>query len=325
MARATAPLSFIPPMTATLVETIPRGAEWMYEVKLDGYRALAVKERSRVRLLSRKGNDLARDYPAVARAVASIDADTAMLDGEIVAVDAQGRPSFQALQHRSKTTGPIVYYAFDLLHRDGTDLRSLGLEDRRHQLAEVIEGSAVLLSEELAGDPADVAEAVRALGLEGIIAKRRKSRYQSVRSSDWLKIKFLMRQEFVVAGYKPSAANFEALTVGYYDDAGKLWFAGKVRNGYTPALRAAIWREIEPLKSDRFPFADKPARARSHWGEGLTTEDLTTLRWLRPKLVAEIGFVEWTRDGRLRHSTFIGLRRDKDPRDVRREVAPAGG
>jgi bifunctional non-homologous end joining protein LigD len=313
-------VTFVPPMTASLAETVPRGAEWIYEVKLDGYRAIATKHLRQVRLYSRKGNDFTADYPAVAKAVGSIPADSVVLDGEIVALDAEGRPSFQALQHRANTRHPVAYYAFDLLHLNGNDLRKLPLEERKRRLAAAVAQSPVHLSENLPGDPDEIVTAIQRLGLEGVIAKRRHSPYRSVRSGDWIKVKFLKRQEFVIGAYKPGPHNFESLTVGYYDDDGKLWFAGKVRNGYTPKLRADLWRHLKPLSSDTYPFADKPSRSRSHWGEGLTTEDLTKLRWLKPVLVAEVGFVEWTKDGKLRHPTFIGLRFDKEPREVVREV-----
>lgn len=307
-------------MTAALSERVPHGPEWLYEVKLDGYRAIAVKRGGQVQLFSRKENDLTRDYPAVARAVAQVRADSAVLDGEIVALDAEGRPSFQALQHRATRKHAVVFYAFDLLHRDGTDLRRLSLQERKTQLEEVLGGSDVKLSPVLEGHADDIVTAVKGLGLEGIIAKRRKSPYQSVRSGDWLKIKFLARQEFVVGGYKPGYQTFESLIVGYYRD-GQLWFAGKVRNGFSPWLRSELWRRIAPLQSPEYPFADRPSRSRSHWGEGLTVEDMTKLRWLRPVLVAEVAFVEWTADGKLRHPTFVGLRPDKDAGEVVREQA----
>jgi bifunctional non-homologous end joining protein LigD len=176
----------------------------------------------------------------------------------------------------------------------------------------------VHLSETFDGDPDEIVAAIKRLELEGLIAKRRNSVYSSRRTGDWVKVKFLRRQEFVIAGYKPGSGNFDSLIVAYYED-GKLWFAGKVRNGFTPALRAQLWRQLKPLQRDTNPLADQPTRSKSRWGEGLTTDDLQTLRWLEPVVVAEVGFVEWTRDKHLRHSTFIGLRTDKDAINVVRE------
>jgi len=306
---------FVPPMLAEQHASVPEGDAWVYELKLDGYRVEAAKAGDIVKLYSRRGNDLTADYPAVARAVAGIRATSALLDGEVVAVDEQGRPSFQALHHHEGKAFPIVYYAFDLLERDGRDLRSRPLESRKAELADVITGSGVKLSEALEGDPAPIIDAIQALKLEGIIAKRRHSKYSSRRSGDWVKVKFLNRQEFVIGAYKPGFGNFESLVVGYYKE-GRLWFAGKVRSGYTPSLRAKLWARIKPLETATNPFADEPTRKKSHWGEGLTTEDLRTLRWLKPVLVAEVGFVEWTRDRHLRHSTFVALRDDKEPTEV---------
>jgi bifunctional non-homologous end joining protein LigD len=315
--EASAP-QFVAPMSATPVDTLPDGDEWLYELKLDGYRAIAIKDGSRVRLFSRKAKDLTGDFPAVVDAIGRLAAHSLVLDGEIVALDAEGRPSFQRLQHRTGQP-PIVYYAFDLLHHDGATLARLPLEERKRQLEMILGDSGVRFSGALPGSAATVEAAVARLGLEGVIAKRRASRYEpGKRSAAWLKRKLIARQEFVIGGYKPGLGSFESLIVGYYQD-GRLWFAGKVRNGYTPALRAKLWKMIRPLETLTYPFADTPVRTRSHWGEGLTTEDMTTLRWLEPTIVAEIGFVEWTPEGRLRHSTFIGLRPDKEAREVVRE------
>jgi bifunctional non-homologous end joining protein LigD len=312
-------LSFIKPMLAEQRSTVPRGPEWIYEAKLDGYRVEAIKEGQSVRLLSRNANDLGRDYPDVVAAVAALPVQTAILDGEIVALDDRGRPSFQSLQHRRKVSTPVVYFAFDLLHVDGEDLRSLPLQRRKDRLAAVVAGSRVPLSEALPGDVDHIAAAIQDLGLEGIVAKRARSRYVSARSDAWIKVKFLVRQEFVVGAYKPGLGNFESLIVGYYDAAGRLEFAGKVRNGFTPHLRAELFRELKALETDVFPFAAPGTRKRSHWGEGLTAEDMRILQWLTPKLVVEVAFVEWTRDGHLRHPTFVGIRRDKRAREVTRE------
>jgi ATP-dependent DNA ligase len=229
-----------------------------------------------------------------------------------------GRPSFQALHHQS--AGTIVFYAFDLLHVDGRDLMDLPLEERRAELASAVRDTRVLLSEALPGTPAQIEQAVRALHLEGIVAKRRRSRYEpGRRSAAWLKVKFNRRQEFVVGGFKPNAKDLESLVVGYYKGR-KLLFAGRVRAGLTPRIRAEIYQQIEPDRIARCPFANLPMSRTGHWGEGVTAEDMTKLQWVRPRLVVEVSFVEWTQDGALRHSEFVGIRDDKAAREVRREV-----
>ena len=314
---------FVEPMAALNTAKLPEGDAWLYEVKWDGYRALALKEKNSVRLLSRKGNDLTRDYPEVAEAGTGIRAKTALLDGEIVALDDQGRPSFQMLQHRA-TLGKnrrVVYYAFDLLNLNGRDLRGLPLEERKNRLAGVVQGSAVLLSATLEGPPDILIEQVARLGLEGIIAKRKDSTYETgKRSGAWQKFKINNEQEFVISGYRPDGKNFDALLVGYYQGK-ELLFAGKIKAGFTPALRALLWKriqQIEPLT--KCPFVNLPNSKRGRWNEGITAEDMSELRWLKPKLVAQIAFTEWTRDGSLRHSKFVALREDKNPMEVVREA-----
>ncbi len=308
------------PMLATLGEQLPEGDDWSYEVKWDGYRALALKEGPRVRLSSRNVKDLTREYPMVTATVATVRAKSLIVDGEIVAVDEGGRPTFQALHHHTTAGIHIVYYAFDLLHLDGRDLMREPLDRRRELLRRAVEGSSVLLSDELPGTPAAIQQAVRGLGLEGVVAKRRRSLYQPGKRTDaWVKVKFNRRQEFVVGGFKPAGANFDSLLVGYYDQR-KLYFAGKVRAGFTPVSRADVFRLIAPDVVARCPFVNLPSSATSHWGEGITEEEMTKLRWVKPAHVVEISFVEWTRDGNLRHAQFVGVRSDKLPRDVRREA-----
>jgi bifunctional non-homologous end joining protein LigD len=307
----------IRPMLATLVDTLPRGAEWSYEVKWDGYRTLLRKEGRQVRLLSRNLKDATAQYPAIARALEQVRADRVLLDGEIVALDERGHPSFQALHHQAAQT--IVYYAFDVLHLNGRDLTKLPLDERREALAPVVEATALLRSDPLPGTPAQIEEALRKLRLEGAVAKRRTSRYEpGRRSKSWLKVKFNRRQEFVVGGYKPNQTNFESLLVGYYD-RGKLYFAGKVRAGLTPRRREELFHAIAPLVISKCSFVNLPNSGSSHWGEGITEADMAALRWVKPQIVVEVSFVEWTRDGLLRHSQFVGVRHDKRARDVRRE------
>jgi DNA ligase D-like protein (predicted ligase) len=306
-------------MMASRATVLPRGAEWSYEVKWDGYRAQAVKNGATVTLASRNLKNITRQYPEVARAAAQLRAAAAVLDGEIVALDRDGRPSFQALHHSSFDGLTLVFYAFDLLHLDGRDLVKRPLDERRDALRRVVDGSGVLLSEPLPGAPERIAEAVRAMGLEGVVAKKRRSTYTPGRRSDaWVKVRFAKHQELVVGGYKPTATAFDSLVVGYYEGR-TLLCAGKVRNGFTPASRAEIFATLQPLATARCPFANLPSSRSSHWGEGITTEEMAALVWVKPSLVADVSFAEWTRDGSLRHAAFIGLRDDKRARDVLRE------
>jgi len=306
-------------MMATSAKTLPIGGDWTYEVKWDGYRAQAIKDGSTVSLASRNLKNITRQYPAVAAAAAGIDAQTALLDGEIVVLDAGGRPSFQALHHADFSGRSIVYYAFDLLHLNGRDLTRTPLDERRAALARVVAGSDVLLSDPLPGTAAEISRAVRDLGLEGVVAKRRRSAYIPGRRSDsWVKVRFAPHQEFVVGGYKPNAANFDSLLVGYYDKT-KLLAAGKVRSGFTPHLRAEVFEKLEGLETSRCPFANLPSTRSGHWGEGITADEMKTLIWVKPRQVIEVAFAEWTRDGSLRHASFLGVRDDKRARDVHRE------
>jgi DNA ligase D-like protein (predicted ligase) len=306
-------------MLALPASTLPQGDEWTYEVKWDGYRAQALKSGSTVSLASRNLKNITRQYPDVARAVRSVRAKAAHLDGEIVALDADGRPSFQALHHWSLDGLSIVYYAFDLLHLDGKDLTAVPLDERRAALREAVTGSQVMLSEPLPGSPARIESAVRELGLEGIVAKRRRSTYAPGRQTGaWVKVRFSRRQELVIGGFKPNASGLETLVVGHFEGQ-KLLCAGRVRNGLTPHVRAELHARLAPLVTSRCPFVNLPTQGSGHWGEGITAEDMTSLRWVKPRLVAEVSFVEWTRDGSLRHAAFVALRDDKRARDVRRE------
>jgi len=307
------------PMMAIAATVLPEGPEWLYEVKWDGYRTIAIKEGGKVTLASRNQKNVTAQYPSVVASVAGLGTE-AVLDGEIVALDEEGRPSFQALQHRTTTKHRIVFYAFDLLHERGRDLLKEPLEERRNRLVRIVSGSRVLLSEPLPGSPEQIADAVRGLGLEGVVAKRRHSRYELGRRSDaWVKVRFAKRQEFVIGGYKPADATFDSILVGYYDRK-KLWFAGKVRAGFTPYLRAEVFKGIAPIGTSRCPFVNLPnAGKRSRWGEGVTEEEMVQLRWVKPQVVVEVSFTEWTAENNLRHAAFVGLRHDKGPGGVKRE------
>jgi len=306
-------------MLATSGSQVPRGKDWTYEVKWDGYRALAVKSPNGVRLISRNQKDLTSDYPTIASAVGELPIGDIVLDGEIVALDAEGRPSFQALQHRRSSTLALVYYAFDLLEIDGASLLRAPLEERRRRLRALVRRSPLLLSDALPGSAEHIEREIRKLRLEGVVAKRRDSVYlPGERADAWVKVKFSPRQEFVIGGYKPNASNLDSILVGYFEKR-RFYFAGRVRAGFTPHMRAEVMRRIADHSTARCPFVDLPNTGKSHWGEGITEEDMKALRWVKPKVVVEIGFVGWAVDGLLRHSTFVGIRDDKRPADVRRD------
>ena len=306
-------------MMAVSARTLPVGADWTYEVKWDGYRAQVIKDGGSVSLASRNLKNITRQYPAIAAAASGVDANAALLDGEIVVLDADGRPSFQALHHADFNGLSVVFYAFDLLHLNGRDLTRMPLDNRRRALARVVAGSDVLLSDPLPGTADEIARAVRDLGLEGVVAKRRRSSYIAGRRSDsWVKVRFAKHQEFVIGGYKPSATNFDSLLVGYYDKT-QLIAAGKVRSGFTPHLRAQVFEQLQGFETTRCPFANLPSARSGHWGEGITADEMKTLIWVKPQQVVEVAFAEWTRDGSLRHAAFIGLRDDKAPTAVIRE------
>jgi bifunctional non-homologous end joining protein LigD len=310
-------VAFTPLMRAKPVSQLPEGDEWEYEAKLDGYRGLLLRDHAEVRLRSRNDKDLTRSYPSIAAAAGRMPVHQAVVDGEIVALDDRGRPSFQALQHPSKAQ-VIVFFAFDLLYLNGQDLTPLSLEKRRAKLPAVAGDSGIKLSVELPGSAEQVLAAVRELGLEGVVAKRRDSLYNPALERAWLKYRVDRQQEFVIGGYRGDPDNVETLLVGYYDKKG-LRFAAKVNAGFTPYIRRHLFAKLKPSDSTRCPFVDLPNSKSSRWGGGVTAEEMSSFTWVAPKLIAQVRFLEWTLEGRLRHPTFLGLRTDKAARDVHRE------
>jgi bifunctional non-homologous end joining protein LigD len=216
----------------------------------------------------------------------------------------------------------IVFYAFDVLHINGRDLTAESLDDRRAHLAGLLPANQTALREShaLNGSAADVAKAVRATGLEGVIAKRRDAVYEpGERSGTWVKLKLDQQQEFVVGGYRANGADsFDSLLVGVYEGL-KLLFAGKVRAGFTPHVRRELLKRLKPLAAKVCPFANLPDKAHGRWGNGVTAEDMREMTWTKPALVVQIRFVEWTAEGRLRHASFVAVREDKEASEVRRE------
>jgi DNA ligase D-like protein (predicted ligase) len=316
-ALPTARLDFTPPMLARLVEDLPSGADWLYELKLDGYRALVLKKRGITTLFSRRGNILNNKFPTIARAFSLLPDDT-IVDGELVVLDDEGKPSFSALQNSRFTPDALYFYVFDLIAFRKKDVRRLTLIERRRLLEDyALKGmrDPVRLSEVLNASPKTLVAAARKAGLEGVIAKRAGSRYESgERSGSWVKYKTKNGQELVIGGYRPGSNGFEYLLVGYYE--GKdLMFIAKIRNGFTPLLRRQVSQKFPRLRTAECPFANLPERANARRGEAITAEVMKKIQWLRPRLVAQIEFTEWTKGNHLRHSEFVALRDDKKASD----------
>jgi bifunctional non-homologous end joining protein LigD len=302
-------------------DKLPEGTNWEYELKLDGYRAIAFKSGGRVHLRSRNNKDFNGRYPAIVKALSAMP-DEAVIDGEIVAVDESGRPSFNFLQNYASGRTPILYYVFDVLVLSGHDLMSESLMSRREMLqSRVLSklGEPIRESPTFEASLPDLIRSVKAQGLEGLVAKRPDSRYEAgMRSGAWQKMRVNQGQEFVVGGYTPTAKNFDALIFGYYK-GDKLIYVARTRNGFTPSSRANLFKQFGALEIDECPFANLPEARSGRWGQGLTTEKMKECRWLKPVLVGQFEFLEWTPDDHLRHTRFMGLREHKNAKDVTRE------
>ena len=300
----------VEPMLSLAVAELPEGPEWTYEVKFDGYRALGLKADGRAQVVSRNGRNFNARFPSIARALEALPDET-VIDGEIVAYDADGRPSFSVLQNRLSDKPQLHLYAFDLLVLRGKDLTQEPLEKRRELLLRKVMPllpDSIRYSETLEASAAEVIDAVRRQGLEGVVAKRRDSKYQpGKRSGAWQKMPINKVREFVIGGYTPAPRNFDALLVGYYEGR-KLMYVAKVRGGFTPALRDSVFRRFRGLESDRCPFKNLPESHKGRWGEGVTAEDMKKCRWLKPRLVAVVEYLEWTAANHLRHSKFQKLK-----------------
>jgi bifunctional non-homologous end joining protein LigD len=300
----------IAPMKAASGPLPPATDEgWVYEVKWDGFRTLVFVDGGRVRLQSSNRLDVTTRWPDLAEVGPAVHAESAVLDGEVVALLDDGRPSFGALV---RGEGPVMFMAFDLLALNGHDTTGLPLEQRRHLLTEVLEpGDRWALSPQY-DDGEALARATEAQGLEGVMAKRRGSPYVAgKRSPTWRKVKHRRRQEFVVGGWSPGEGNrstsFGSLALGVYE-GGRLRFAGAVGTGFDARTLTSLQQLLAERPVDACPFDPPPPKAA-----------LRRPRWVRPDLVAEVEFAEWTHDGIVRHSSFQGLRDDKDPHEVVRE------
>jgi bifunctional non-homologous end joining protein LigD len=316
---------FIAPMMAKLVDHPPAG-DWLYEVKWDGYRAIGIKGGNDAILLSRNDKDLTGKFPEIAEALAKLHCREAILDGEIVALDAKGRSSFQLLQdyQLNASRPPLAWYVFDLLAVDGKDLTQSPLAERKKRLAALLKDAPDIIRPSPALDGAfdDLIAQVRKHGVEGLVGKLASSKYEpGRRSGAWIKVKVLNEQEFVVGGFTPpggSRKHFGALLVGYYEGK-KLLFASKVGTGYSEAVLRAVRERMKPLEAGKCPFANLPTKRTGRWGQGITRSEMGKCTWLEPRLVCQVRFTEWTRDGGLRHPAFLGLREDKAAEVVIRE------
>jgi bifunctional non-homologous end joining protein LigD len=325
-----APPAFVEPMKARLVDAPPPG-KWHYEIKFDGFRALACVNGGAVRLYSRTRKDLGEKFPGILEAVQELELGDSILDGEIVALDAKGRSSFQSLQAFELGTErpPLFYYLFDLLRLEGRDLRKLPVSERKERLAGILKGFSdpLRFSGFLGGTPERLLRQAERLGIEGLIGKKEGSAYESGRRSGaWIKLKLHHEQEFVIGGYTDpggSRSHFGALLIGVHEGR-RLVFSAKVGTGFDAALLRELHGRFQRIGRKECPFSNLPETRRSRYGQAITASEMKRCHWLKPELVCQVRFSEWTRDGSLRQPVFLGLREDKKARDVVREKASHG-
>lgn len=318
-ARKTSMPEMIKPQLATLTDRAPDTDDWMVEIKFDGYRAVTRIEQGKAKIYTRAANDWTRKWQDIAMHAAKLPVRQAWLDGEVVAIDEHGAISFQLLQNmdRENARARLAYYVFDLMYLDGYDLRDVPLVQRKELLKSLLktfeEEGPILYSDHLAGDAQAIFANACSHNLEGVIAKRADAGYESTRARSWLKVKCHKRQEFVIGGYTDPAGSrdqFGAILVGVYDGKGKLQYAGKVGTGFNGALLKTVAKALAKVAADRPPFVNPP---RGYEARGV--------HWVKPELVAEIKFAQWTDSAHVRHAAFVGLREDKRPEDIRREEA----
>jgi bifunctional non-homologous end joining protein LigD len=306
---------FVPPQLATLVESPPKGDEWFHELKFDGYRLLCHLDHGKIRFWTRNRKDWTAKFLQLAKAVKALPLKTAILDGEVVALDHEGRASFQRLQQsiHKKSGAGLLFHIFDLIYIEGFNLTKTPLRERKRVLAEVLAplGDAGYLrySDHVEGNGAQFFEQACKFGIEGIVSKLAESPYGSTRSRNWQKIKCIKRQEFVIAGYTLSDKGipFSSLVLGVYDK-GKLIYAGRAGTGFSNNQRVELRKKLDAIAIDKRPFAEIPS-----------DPGLRRAVWVEPKLVGEVAFTEWTDEGIIRHPSFQGLREDKRPKEIVRE------
>jgi bifunctional non-homologous end joining protein LigD len=308
---------FVAPQLATLVDSAPAEDGWLHEIKFDGYRMLCHLDHGKVRFFSRNQKDWSSKFPGVAKVINSLKATTAIIDGEVVMIDPSGRTSFQKLQQamgRGGATG-FIYQVFDLIYFEGLDLTRTPLIERKEVLKELVasgtKSTLLQYSDHQEGNGKLFFKSACEYGLEGIVSKRADSLYVSARNRNWLKVKCSKRQEFVIAGYIPSSKGlpgFGSLILGVYEK-GKFTYAGRVGTGFNLKQRAELGKKLDRISRPTMPFDIKP-----------DAKGLNEAHWCEPRVVAEVAFTEWTSDGSIRHPSFQGLREDKKPQQVRREL-----
>jgi bifunctional non-homologous end joining protein LigD len=311
-ARGPQPDTALPPQLATAAAEAPTGDQWFHEIKLDGYRMLCRVEGGRARFFSRQGNDWTDRVGHFAELVGTLPVESALLDGELVVLDAQGRSSFHSLQNSLRgDSRELVYFVFDLLHLDGWDLRAASLEARKARLAELLAGTNIprlRFGDHVVGNGPLVLEHARQLGVEGIVSKRRDRPYRSGRSADWLKIKCLQTDEFVVGGYtgpEGSRVCFGALILGRFNEQGKLHYAGRVGTGFNTRELNEMHETLKALHRPKHTFTATPPRERRE-----------PVFWVDPVLVVQVEFQCWTDEGILRGPSYRGVREDKPAQEV---------
>ena len=322
------------PQLATLATAPPIRGEWSWEIKLDGYRLMTRIENGKPKLITRGGHDWTDKMPKLARAIGALGIDNAWLDGEIVVLGETGLPDFNALQNAfdNRHTANIVYFLFDLPYFEGYDLRKVPLAARRRLLKQFLDdkldartSEQLRFSADFDANAASIMHSAARMGLEGAIAKRKDSVYESRRTETWLKLKVKQRQEFVIAGYtnrSSGEAEIGSLLLGVHDEAGKLVYAGNVGAGWNAETARKLLQALKPLTIDKPPFASQAVPKRGRW----TTREVGIERWVEPRLVAEVEFSDWTPDGHIRHAKYLALRNDLATGGVLREkaITPAG-
>jgi bifunctional non-homologous end joining protein LigD len=318
-ARKAAMREFIAPQLATLVKEPPAGEGWLHEIKFDGYRMICHLSRGKVRFWSRNGKDWTEKFPSLVQALKSFPATTAILDGEVVVFDKAGRSRFQLLQQAMGKGGKggttaFVFEVFDLIYLEGYSLSQTPLRERKRVLEQLLASAKakgqVRYSDHVEGNGAEFFKQACKHGLEGIVSKLAESPYESTRNRNWLKTKCVKRQEFVIAGYTPSKKGFPgfgSLVLGVHDK-GKLVYSGRVGTGFSIKQRLELRKKLDRISQPTMPFAVKPK-----------DPGLRDAHWVKPQLVAEVEFIEWTADGSIRHPSFQGLREDKKPSEIVRE------
>ena len=311
--------AFVKPMECESVSQLRQVSGWVYEIKLDGYRAIAVKAGKQVNLFSRRRKSFNGQYPYIVEALHDLPNDT-VVDGEVVALNDSGKPEFNLLQNYRSAAVRIHYFIFDLLVYQGHDVMGLPLEERRKILHSLkFSSPRIHLVEYQETSAFEMLAAVKGLGLEGVIAKRKDSRYEpGKRSGAWTKCRVHKGQEFVIGGYFPGPHGFDSIIVGYY--RGKdLMYVARTRNGFVPASRSQVFARLKDKVIPTCPFVNLPETHPARFGRELDAEAMKKAVWLRPEVVAHIEFFDWTEADRLRHSKFVSLREDKDPRQVTKE------